>query len=145
MQALSTNRLILGNSTLSNTGQSLYVNGQLTATPTFTKSTVLYNKDGIADGIYNFTSWRAPFNCTVTGVHGMIISGSVPTGVVNVSKNFSQNHLSSNLVINQTGAWISSGIIQNANYNQGDTLQFNIVAVSGSPLSLTVQVDFVGM
>lgn len=142
MQILSTSQLLLGSTVLSNSGQNLYLGGGLVASQTFSKSTVLYNKDGIAGGEYKFPLWRAPFSCNVTGVHVLMISGSNATGTFNARKNFISNHLVTDLRVNSTGAWISSGVIQNSNYVAGDTLETRVIAISGTPLSLSIQVDY---
>ena len=142
MQALSTNKLILGTGTLSFTGNQLSIN--TTSLTDFSKSTIFYNSAGITQGIsYGFPIWRANQACQVTGIHVLMMSGTVPTGFINVRKNFTSNLLITNLRVNTTGAWISSGIIQNQNFVAGDTLEPRIISSSGTPLSISIQTDFI--
>lgn len=119
---------------IENTGAALQTQlGQLS------RSTTFYNSDGIPTGSYFLPLWRAPFACTVTGVHGYIISGT--NAVINARKN-ATDLLISNMTISPTGAWVSSGIIQNSTFAAGDTLSANIVSVLNFPTSVTIQVDF---
>jgi hypothetical protein len=141
MQGLSTEKLLLGDSVLSNTGQNLYLGGQPVGIPSFTKSTVFFHQTGIENRLYSFPMWRAPFNCQVTGIHGMRISGAGAT--INVRKNFISNHLISDLSLTSTGAWLSSGIIENSSYVAGDTLEGRVLSATTSPVSISIQIDFI--
>jgi hypothetical protein len=47
------------------------------------------------------------------------------------------------MVVNQTGSWISSGIIQNSSYAPGDSLEAQVITAGGLPLSISIQVDFI--
>lgn len=138
---ISTDKITIGTGVLTSTGQYLYINDQPVGT-TFSKSTTFYNPVGISTGSYNFPIWRATSNCRITGIHGYLTSG-VSTGVINARKNKDTSHLITNLTIPQTGAWISSGIIQNSDYIMGDILEAQIITVSGLPLTFSIQVDFI--
>jgi hypothetical protein len=143
MQGITTNKLILGSAVLSNTGQVLYLdNAPISIQSYITKTTVFYNSAGISSGIYTFPIWRAPYDCVVTGVHGLRISGS--GALINARRNFSNTeHLINDLSLTSTGVWISSGSILDASYSQGDTLEGVISSTTGTPLSISIQVDFI--
>lgn len=138
---ITTDKMTLGTGILSSTGQALFIN-EKPVEITFTKSTTFYNPLGISTGSYTFPIWRATNNCTITGIHGYLTSG-VSTGVINARKNKVSSHLITNLTIPQTGAWFSSGIIQNANYVNGDSLEVQIITISGLPMTASIQVDFI--
>ena len=138
---ITTDKLILGSSLITTTGDNLYFGGGRIPT-SFSKTAVVYNSAGISNGVYNIPIWRSTLNCIATGVAAYLVSG-VPTGQFNIIKNKTSNLLISNLPVNgTTGSWVTSGIIQNSSFVPGDTLEAKIISISGSPVSVTLQVDF---
>jgi len=142
MIGISTNSILLGNQTLQASGNNLLLDGDnIIPITNFSKSTVLYNPVGIDNLIYNFPIWRAISGCTATGIHGIMVSGSQCS--ISARKNFSMDLLASDIIISQTGLWNSSGIIQNSSFIQGDTLEARVTSTSGSPISISIQIDFI--
>lgn len=107
----------------------------------FTKSTIFFHQTGIENRQFNFPIWRAPFSCQITGIHGLRISGGGAT--INARKNFINSHLITDLSLVFTGNWISSGTIQNSSYVAGDILEGRILNTSGSPISVSIQIDYI--
>jgi hypothetical protein len=138
---ITTDKMILGTGLVTSSGNSLYIN-QKPVEATFSKSVTFFNGNGISTGSYLFPVWRATGPCTLTGIHGYLTSG-VSTGVINARKNKVSSHLSSNLSVNGTGTWFSAGSIQNATYAYGDALELQVITISGLPVTLTMQVDFI--
>ena len=129
----------VGDVTLKQLGNSIQISGN--TTETFSKSTVFFHPTGIENNLYNFPIWRAPFACQVTGIHGLRISGAGAT--INARKNFVSSHMTTNLSLTSTGVWFSSGIISNSSYVAGDTLEGRIISATTSPVSISIQVDFI--
>lgn len=86
-----------------------------------------------------FVAWRAPFAAQLTGLRAYRVGGSGAT--VNARKNGVANHLPVDLSVSVVGAWIDGGVLQNASYAAGDTLEVVFAAVTGSPTQLIVQID----
>ena len=130
------------------TNNSNNLSGNLASTGTnlinllgaFSRGTCFYNPDGIPTGSYYLPIWRSQYACTLTGIHGLRISGAGAT--INIRKNFNSGHLISDLSITSTGAWQSSGIIRNPSYVIGDTLEAQVTSVTSFPVSVSIQADF---
>jgi hypothetical protein len=122
---------------LESTGTALQ--NQLSLSGNLTRGTTFFNSDGIPTGAYFLPLWRAPFSCTVPGVHGYITSGT--NAVINARRN-ALDLLISDMTVSPTGTWVSSGIIQNGSFVAGDTLSAEIASVKDFPVSITVQIDF---
>jgi len=84
--------------------------------------------------------WRAPFACTVTNVRGYRVGGTGAS--VNARRNGTDDHLSSDLSLTSADTWLDGGAVQNASYAVGDSLEIEIVSVSGAPTQVAIQVDF---
>ena len=109
----------------------------------FSKVAVILNNSLIAQSdTGSFIGWRAAFACTASAVCGFRDSGS--GAVINAFKNtVATSLLATNLSINVTGSWVSSSTLQNANFNIGDSLYFNLVNFTGSLTEIGLQVDFI--
>jgi hypothetical protein len=135
---INLNQIYATQTQLSNTSGVL--NTKITAP--LSKSTTFFNPDGIPTGVYIIPMWRATTACTITGIHGYILSGT--NAIIGVHKNnMAADVTTGDLTIAATGAWYSSGIINaNGTFAQGDTLMADIASVRDFPVSVTIQVDF---
>ena len=106
------------------------------------KAAAFTNPDGIFSGTYQTAVYRCTDSSLLTGIRAWRYGGS--GCFVNAYKNSpSLPHLSANMLVNVTGAWVSSGSpLTNNSYAVGDTLILAITSISGLPTSVTIQADF---
>ena len=89
-------------------------------------------------GAVSAVSWRAPFACTVTNVRAYLVGGT--NAVINAQHNGVD--LVGDLTDSSAGSWQDAGTITGtAAMSVGDTITLEIVSVSGSPTSVTIQVE----
>ncbi|WP_326742590.1 hypothetical protein [Streptomyces sp. NBC_01768] len=82
--------------------------------------------------------WRAPRECTITAVHGYRVGG---TGASINATVDTVNVLSTDLSLSTASTWLSGPTVATPTIPQGATLMLAVRAASGSPTSVSVQVD----
>lgn len=123
--------------------QGLRVSGRnvLMAPFEFSKGVTWTNNEGITSGSYDSAVWMANKPATLTGIRAWRSLGSGT--IINAYKNNkSTPHLAANLSITGISGWVSSGVIGNSGYVDGDTLILSIISVTGLPVSITIQAEF---
>lgn len=88
----------------------------------------------------DIVAMRLPFACTLTNIRGWVTGATGST--INARKNLTTSHLSSNLTLASAATWTDGGSITGGSYAAGDTLEFRIISVSGSPTEIAFQADF---
>jgi len=108
--------------------------GKLSSTSrTFLAGGTRLNATGASDVIV----WEAPYAATVIAVRGIRINGG--TGAtVNARRNFTSEHLASDLSLPTQGTVYDGGAVQNAAYSAGDILEARIKSVSGGNCDISV-------
>jgi hypothetical protein len=101
------------------------------ASRTFAKGGTLKNASAAADAVV----WEAPFAATLLAVRGVRVGGTAAT--VNARKNFTSEHLASDLSLPAAQTVYDGGAVQNASYAAGDILEARVKSVSG-PSDVTV-------
>lgn len=92
----------------------------------------------------SYMVWRAPFSCSVVALYGYYVGGTAPE--INAVRSGSSGYgkiTGSNVIVNQESTWVAAtaSLLQNVNFNAGDSLQ---IIMSGSTnYQLAVQVDFI--
>ena len=113
----------------------------LAVTGGFAKSFAIINNAGIAaTDIGTFQAWRANTPCTASMVLGYRDLGTA--AAVNAVKNGSSDLLASDLSLATSDTWISSSVLQNQNFNVGDTLAFKLTSFTGTIDEVAIQVSF---
>jgi hypothetical protein len=108
----------------------------------FSKGGTLYDDTFGISSIGSFNVWRAPYPCKVVKVYGRKVSGGIPE--INARKSGSdgyQEHLASNLLIENNSEWTDGGSTINEIYNPGDSLE--IIVTGSLNTEISVQVDFI--
>ena len=85
--------------------------------------------------------WRAPYNCTVQKVHGLMVGGNN----CNINAQHNGGNLVSTLLIpsGNAGVWQDAGAITgNANVVTGDTITAVLVSQNNNTASVSIQVTF---
>jgi hypothetical protein len=98
----------------------------------FTIGGVILNPTGARDVVV----WTAPYACTVTSVRGYRRGGSAAS--VNARRNASQL-LAADLSIPTEDTWAVNSSPQNADVAEGDTIEIQLVSVTGSVTDIAVQ------
>ncbi|NIN66091.1 MAG: hypothetical protein GTO63_15630 [Anaerolineae bacterium] len=108
--------------------------GKLSATSrTFVAGGTRVSATGASDAVV----WEAPYDATVIAVRGLRVNGG--TGAtVNARRNFTSEHLASDLSLPTTGTVYDGGTPQNTAYVAGDILEARIKSVSGGSCDITV-------
>jgi|GEM_PF-2819157 len=78
----------------------------------------------------------APWACEVINVKALRRDGTGAT--VNMRKNFTSNHLSSDLSLAAVDTLYDGGTIQNASYSAGDIMEAMVQTATGSPTHMTI-------
>jgi hypothetical protein len=115
-------------------GDEVEIEAKLSATSrTFVAGGTRLSATGASDAVV----WEAPYPCTVIAVRGLRVNGG--TGAtVNARRNFTSEHLASDLSLPTTGTVYDGGTPQNTAYVAGDILEARIKSVSGGSCDITV-------
>jgi hypothetical protein len=89
-----------------------------------------------ATGASDAIVWEAPYAATIIAVRGIRIGGTGAT--VNAQRNFTSEHLASDLSLPSSGVVYDGGAVQNTAYVAGDILEARIKSASGSPADITI-------
>lgn len=83
--------------------------------------------------------WEAPFAATVLAVRGIWRNGlGAPTVAINARRNFTSEHLASDLSLPVAGTMYDGGAVQNTAYVAGDILEARIKTFMGGTADVTV-------
>jgi hypothetical protein len=83
--------------------------------------------------------WEAPFPATVIAVRGVWVNGiGAPVVTVNARRNFTSEHLASDLSLPSSGVVYDGGAVQNTAYVAGDILEARIKSLTGGTADVTV-------
>lgn len=93
-------------------------------------------KPGVT-GPTDYIVWEAAYAATVLAVRGVRINGG--TGAtVNARRNFTDEHLSSDLSLPVQGTVYDGGAVQNTAYVAGDIMEARVKSASGGPSDVSI-------
>lgn len=101
---------------------------------TFERGGTAKNATGLA--VDDAIVWEAPWAAEVLNVRALRRDGTGAT--INMRKNFTSEHLSSDLSLVSALTTYDGGTVQNATYAQGDMMEVRIKSVAGAPSEIAI-------
>ena len=103
----------------------------------FTKAAVILNPTTSQ----NIVIWEAPYEANLKNVRAFQ-NGGTTGSTFNTRKNGTLSHLGgADGTISSLDTWVDGGTVQNIEYAIGDSLEIQIMSVSGSPDYIVIQVE----